>query len=65
MNVYYSTTNGQRDGRASYFLRSVDAAEEKVAEQNIKAEAMGIETRYELAETPEATIQDRKSIRDH
>ncbi len=62
--VFFSSTNGQRNGRASYFYRQVDAAEEKVSKQNIKAEEMGIETRYELADTPEETIQDRKSIRD-
>ena len=64
MKVFYSSTNGQRNGRASYFFRSVDAAEEKVAKQNIKAETMGIEARYQLTEADDATIGDKKTIRD-
>ena len=47
--VHFSTTNGERDGRASKFYASTTSALLKSKEQNEKAEAMGLMTRYEVA----------------
>lgn len=47
-DLYYSTTNGKREGRASKFFQSTTSALLKVKAQNEKAEDMGLTTTYEM-----------------
>ena len=72
MIVHFSSTNGERNGRSSYYFRSVANAQTVVDNQNAKAEEMGIKARYQLSETDtdakleegQTPIDERKDIRD-
>lgn len=63
MNVFYSTNNGERTGRASNFFRSEPDAVTIAAGQSEKAIEMGIKARYEVASCDDSTVVDKKSIR--
>lgn len=61
MNVFYSSTNGKRDGRASRFYKNQAVAQGCVDKQNGKAEHLQISTRYELTTTTDKDV-DAKDI---
>lgn len=61
--LYYTSTNGQRDTRASYFFISQSKAEVKAGDQNAKAKADGLETRYVVAECERDDSIEAKDIR--
>jgi hypothetical protein len=60
--VYYTTTTGERSGRASRVFRDQFKAVELAQVQNGKAELLGIESRYTYVDGDEADF-DRKEIR--
>jgi hypothetical protein len=62
MQVYYTTINGERSGRASRAFRDQAKAVELAQVQNGKAEAMGLDVRYTYVDGDEADF-DRKDIR--
>ena len=62
MSIYYTTINGESCGRASHFHRDRSNAQSRCDDQNARAEAMGIKTRYAVAEHSGDGI-DPKDIR--
>lgn len=48
--LYYTTSNGDITGKASYFYRTLDSAHKCMYAQNARAKAMGGITRYTIAE---------------
>ena len=54
MKTYFTTTNGDITGTASYFFKAIADAQAQVDAQNIKATALGIVTRYSVASTEKA-----------
>ena len=60
--IYYSTNNGKRDGRASYFFRDRNLADERVDQQNGKAASMGLDPCYKVASCDDADVE-KKDIR--
>ena len=63
--LYYSSSNGEREGRASHFFKDKAIAEAAVTGQNSKAESMGVKTRYVLTTCLDSSVAGelRKSIR--
>ncbi len=59
----YTTINGNTEGRASHFFRNAKPAEERCNDQNLRAERLGIKTRYSVAKCNDRGI-DPKNIRD-
>lgn len=47
--VHFSTTNGERSGRASHFYFTVESAKLTVDAQNLRAAELGIKSRYSVA----------------
>lgn len=66
-NLFYSSTNEKRSGRASHYYENQGEAQGCVDKQNLKAEGMKILTRYKLTTCldSEVTGEQRKSIRAH
>lgn len=63
MNVHYSTTNGERTGRASPFYSDIKDAGLKAASQSVKASGMGIKSRYEVASCDESELSQGEKVR--
>lgn len=62
MEVYYTSLNGEREGRASRFYKSKDAAESKLSKQNGMAEYLGVKSRYVLVSTPDKGIESKEIV---
>jgi hypothetical protein len=62
-NLYFTTINGESTGRASYFFRSKDNAQNRCNDQNKRAENMGIKARYAVVEHDGHGVE-AKDIRD-
>ena len=61
-NVFYSTTNGERDGRASHFFKNQARCQGVIDAQNEKAVDMDIKSRYQMATAVDTDV-DPKNIR--
>lgn len=58
--LYYTSTNGERTGRASYFFRDKDNAKTLCGKQNDKAELMKLDARYTVCATPATGIESKE-----
>ena len=65
MNVFYSSTNGKRDGRASRFYENQATAQGVVDKQNVKAEGLGIDQKikYQLSTTTNKDIEGKEIVK--
>lgn len=61
-NVFYTTRNGERDGRASHFWTIQKKADDVCKEQNARAEQLGVEARYTVKSVDQSTV-DQKDVR--
>lgn len=61
--VFFASLDGTRKGRSSHFFRTDASAAAKVADQNMRAEAMQLKCRYQVTEC-DATGIESKEIRD-
>ena len=57
---YFSTIDGTSTGKASHYYKTRTSAITKVAEQNTRAEKLGIKTRYGLGEVEEVGIESKE-----
>ena len=62
--VHFSTTNGERTGRASKFFHNKGSAESKVRMQNDKAVLMEIKTRYQVGTCGTEGIEGKDISKD-
>jgi hypothetical protein len=64
--LQYTSTDGTREGRASYFYRSNESVNKIVGAQNARAETLGIKSRYQIAIVPvgDSVNIPNKDIRD-
>jgi hypothetical protein len=62
-DLYYTTINGETTGRASYFFRSKDNAQERCDYQNARAKGIGIKARYSVSKHDSYGV-DSKDIRN-
>lgn len=62
MSIYYTTINGETNGRASHFHKDRANAQSCCNDQNARVEQMGIKARYTVAEHSGVGI-DSKDIR--
>lgn len=65
MNVFFSSTNGKRDGRSSRFYENQAAAQGVVDKQNDKAKHLGIDQKikYQLSTTTNKDMETKEIVK--
>lgn len=59
-NVYFTTHNSDRTGRASYFFNSESDAKARCDDQNKRASEMGMKVKYAVCSVDKSTVEAKE-----